>query len=213
MDVTWLGHGCVRLKGREASVLMDPCPKSTGYAIGKQQAGIVTISHDHPEHAYTDALATPARELRAPGEYEVGGVSVTGIRLYHDSQKGAERGRNTAFVVEIDDVRVCHLGDIGHAPNQEQAANLTDIDVLVIPVGGNSTIDAAAAAAIVSQLEPKLVVPVHYATDVSTATLDPLEPFIKQMGAGAEPQPQPKLSVTRGSLPESTQVVVLDYRK
>lgn len=212
MEITWLGHACFRLKGKDSAVVMDPCPRSTGYTMGRQQADIVTISHPHPDHSFTDTISGNARRIDAPGEYEIGGVLITGIRTWHDDKRGAERGRNTAFLVEVDEVRICHLGDLGHVPTQEQIEALSDIDVLLVPVGGHTTIDAATAAEIVSQLEPRLVVPMHYATEAATAALDPLDTFIKQMGA-TDPQPQPKLAVTRGALPTATQVVVLEYRK
>ena len=212
MEITWLGHACFRLKGRDSLVLMDPCPKSTGYSIGRQQANIVTVSHDHPDHSYTQAVAGSPRLIDAPGEYEIGGVLITGVRTYHDSKRGAQLGRNTAFVVEVDEVRVCHLGDLGHVPTQEQSEALSDIDVLLVPVGGHTTIDAETASEIITQLEPKLVVPMHYATEVATTKLDPLDTFVKQMGVSA-PQPQPRLTLTRSSLPAQTQVVVLEYRR
>lgn len=211
MEITWLGHGCIRLKGRDSVVLMDPCPKSTGYSLGRQTADIVTVSHDHPDHNYVESLTGTPRRLDAPGEYEIGGVMVTGVRTFHDDQRGKERGGNTAFVVEVDEVRICHLGDIGHVPTQEQSEQLSDIDVLLVPVGGHGTINAATASEVISQIEPKLVVPVHYATESSTAELDPLDSFIKQMGITA-PAAQAKLTVTRSSLPAETQVVVLEPR-
>jgi L-ascorbate metabolism protein UlaG (beta-lactamase superfamily) len=211
MEITWLGHGCFRLKGKDSVVLMDPCPKSTGYNIGRQQANIVTVSHSHPDHSNLEVVAA-GRALDAPGEYEIGGVLITGVRTWHDDKRGAERGPNTAFVVELDEVRVCHLGDLGHVPTQEQTEALSEIDVLLVPVGGHSTIDAATASEIISQLEPRVVVPMHYATEATTAKLDPLDSFIKQMGVSA-PSPQPKLAVTKSSLPSDTQVVVLEARR
>lgn len=212
MEITWLGHACFRLRTRDMTVLMDPCPRSTGYNIGRQQAQIVTISHRHPEHSYLEAVTGTPRVLDAPGEYEIGGVMLTGVRTYHDDQHGALRGPNTTFIVEMDEVRVCHLGDLGHLPTQEQMEALTDIDVLLVPVGGYTTIDGATAAELISELEPKLVVPMHYATEAATAKLDPLEKFIKQLGISA-PTPQSKLSVSRSGLPAETEIVVLDYRR
>ncbi len=213
MEITWLGHACFRLKGKDSAVVMDPCPRSTGYKIGRQQAQVVTISHHHETHSYLDAVSGAPKVLDAPGEYEIGGVLLTGVRTYHDAKRGGERGANTAFVVEMDEVRVCHLGDIGHVPTEEQVERLSDIDVLLIPVGGDSTIDAATAAEIVSQLEPKVVVPMHYATDATGLTaLAPVDVFVKQMGISA-PAAQPKLNLTRSNLPFQTQVMLLEYRK
>jgi L-ascorbate metabolism protein UlaG (beta-lactamase superfamily) len=210
MEITWLGHGCFRLKGRDSTVLMDPCPRSTGYNIGRQQATILTVSHDHPDHNHLDAV-TAQRTLTGPGEYEISGVMVTGVRTWHDDKRGAQRGANTVFIVELDEVRVCHLGDLGHVPTQEQTEALSDIDVLLVPVGGHSTIDAATASEVVSLLEPRLVVPMHYAAEGATAKLDPLDTFIKQMGV--TPTPQPKLTVTKTTLPADSQVFVLEARR
>lgn len=214
MDVTWLGHDCVRLRGRERTVLMDPCAKSTGYSIGKQTADIVTVSRRDPEHAFLEALSSSPRVLDAPGEYEIGGVLLNGVQTagHGKSKDGAAHAKNVAFVVELDDVRVCHLGDLDHVPSQELLEELSDIDLLLLPVGGHGALDAAAAAELISQLQPRLVAPLRYKTDLSAQELDPLEPFIKQLGRGAQ-DAQAKLSITRSNLPEDTQVVVLDYRK
>src|SRR5207244_7918721 len=106
----------------------------------------------------------------------------TGVRTYHDAKKGAERGKNTAFVIEIDELRVCHLGDLGHVPTADQVEELSGAEVLLVPVGGRTTIDAAAAAEVVSLLEPRIVVPMHFGTEHTGDRLDPLDPFLKQMG-------------------------------
>jgi L-ascorbate metabolism protein UlaG (beta-lactamase superfamily) len=212
MELFWLGHGCFRLRSRDATIIADPCPRSTGYSIGKQSADIVTISHNHDSHNYLDAVTGEPKVITGPGEYEVSGVLLTGVRTYHDAQKGARKGKNTAFLIETEDVRICHLGDIGHILTPEQAEALSSTDVLLLPVGGGATIDAVAAAEVVSLLEPKVVVPMHYQTDVSTENLDPLDRFLKEMSLG-EVTPQPKLAVTKSGLPSDTQVVVLDYRK
>jgi L-ascorbate metabolism protein UlaG (beta-lactamase superfamily) len=139
-------------------------------------------------------------------------VLITGVGTFHDAQKGRNRGRNTAFLIESEDIRVCHLGDIGHILVPEQVEALTGTDILLLPVGGGTTIDAVAAAEVVSLLEPKIVIPMHYRTEVSTAPLDPLSRFLKEMGL-TEVTPQPRLSVSKSALPGETQVVVLDYRK
>jgi L-ascorbate metabolism protein UlaG (beta-lactamase superfamily) len=214
VDVTWLGHACIRLRGKDGVILMDPCSKSTGYSIGKQSADIVTASRADPEHAFTEAVTPPFRLLDAPGEYEISGVLLNGVNT---TNKGKDRkadgvGRNVAFVVEIDDLRVCHLGDLDHTPGQDLIEQLSDIDILLTPVGGHGALDAAAAAEVISLLQPRLVIPIRYQTDASTMPLDPLDPFIKQLGREA-PDPQARLSITRSNLPEETQLVVLDYRK
>ena len=214
MDVTWLGHACFRLRGKDGVVLMDPCARSTGYTIGKQAADIVTTSRRDPEHAFTEAVTGSYRLLDAPGEYEIAGVLLNGVQTAPagKARNGAAPERNVAFVVEIDDLRICHLGDLDHTPSQDMIEELSDIDLLFTPVGGHGALDAAGAAEVISLLQPRLVVPMRYRTDASTIALDPLEPFIKQLGRTV-PDPQARLSVSRSNLPDDTQVAVLDYRK
>lgn len=212
MELTWLGHSCFRIRGRDATVITDPCPKDTGYNIARQTANIVTVSHDHPAHSNVAAVAGSPRIIDGPGEYEVGGVLIAGVRTYHDAAGGAERGKNTAYLIEIDGVRICHLGDIGHVPTQDQIEELSGADILLLPVGGHTTIDGAAAARTVSLLEPRVVVPMHYATPaLKGPSLDGLERFLKEMGVKAAPS-EPKISVNRGGLSGETRTVVLDYR-
>lgn len=213
MDVTWLGHACIRLRGKEGVVLMDPCGKSTGYSIGKQTADIVTASRADPEHAFVETLSSPFRLLDAPGEYEIGGVLLNGVQTAPPGKARQDPAttRNVAFVVEMDDLRVCHLGNLDHTPTQDLIEEMSDIDVLFAPVGGHGALDAAGAAEVISLLQPRLVVPIRYRTDAAAIDLDPLDPFVKQLGLTAS-EPQSKLSVTRSSLPDDTQIAVLDYR-
>lgn len=212
MDITWLGHSCFRIRGREAAVVTDPCPPASGYSIGKPTADIVTISHDHENHSYTKAVPGDPVLLTRPGEYEIKGAFVTGIRTYHDDKQGAAHGPNVTFVIEMEDVRVCHLGDIGHTPTAEQVEEMSGVGVLLIPVGGNTTIDEATAAEVVSIIEPAIVIPMHYGTAASKDKLASPDRFLKEMGA-KDLEPQPKISVSRSSLPSETKVVLLDYRR
>ena len=212
MEITWLGHSCFRLRGREAAVVTDPCPPSTGYSIGRLNADIVTVSHAHEHHAYLRAIAGTPVVLEGPGEYEVHGAFVTGIATYHDDKKGAVRGRNIAFVIEMEEVRVCHLGDLGHTPTADQVEELSGVDVLLVPVGGDSTLDGPAAAEVVNLLEPRLVIPMHYRTETTKDGLEPPDRFLKEMEAKAA-EPLAKLTVTRANLPHEAQVVLLDYKR
>lgn len=213
MEISWLGHSCFRLRGREAAVVVDPCAKSTGYSIGKPTANIVTVSHDHSGHNNVAAVAGSPRVVEGPGEFEIAGVLITGIRTYHDQDEGATLGKNIAYVLELEGLRICHLGDLGHVPSPEQVEAMSGVDILLTPVGGGSTIGATAAAETVSLLEPKLVIPMHYQTPASKAELDPLDRFLKEIGApSALEERQPKLSVTPSTLPQETKVQVLDYK-
>jgi len=137
-------------------------------------------------------------------------VSVIGLQTYHDKEKGAKRGRNTVYLIEIDDVRVCHLGDLGHPLDDADAEIVSSVDVLLVPVGGHNAINAVEAAEVVRQLEPRYVVPMHYAIPGVKLQLDGVERFLKEM-AVTTAEPQPKLSVQATSAGEwETKVVVLE---
>jgi L-ascorbate metabolism protein UlaG (beta-lactamase superfamily) len=212
MEITWLGHSCFRLRGRQTTIVMDPCPPSIGYQIGRPSAHIVTVSHQHEDHNYTQGVTGGPRVLDAPGEYDIGGAYLTAIPTYHDGRKGAARGPNLVFLVEMEGLTLCHLGDLGHLPTPEQVELLSGVDVLFVPVGGHTTLDGAQAAEVVSLLEPKVVIPMHYRTRACRLSLDSLDRFLKEMDVEAA-EPQKRLSLTAGSLPESTEVVVLDYER
>jgi L-ascorbate metabolism protein UlaG (beta-lactamase superfamily) len=212
VEITWLGQSCFRIRGREATIVTDPCPPSSGYTIGKPTADIVTVSHGHENHAYVKGVAGNPAVLERPGEYEIHGAFMTGVGTYHDARKGAVHGPNVSFVIEMEEVRVCHLGDLGHTPTPEQVEEMSGVGVLLIPVGGHTTIDAATAAEVVNIIEPAIVVPMHYRTADVQSELATLERFLKEMGA-KDLEPQPKLTVSRRSLPHETQVVLLDHRR
>jgi L-ascorbate metabolism protein UlaG (beta-lactamase superfamily) len=209
LDITWLGHSCFRIKGKDAIVITDPFDSGVGFSLAKQKADIVTLSHSHPGHSFVDAVDNYSRAIKGPGEYELKGVFITGIPSFHDASNGAERGKNTVYLLEIDGVILCHLGDIGHKPSSEMEEELGEIGVLFIPVGGVSTIDGSVAVDIVKALAPKIVVPMHYKTPLLKKELDPLDIFLKKLGA-KEVISQPRLSVNKATLPPSTQVVVLN---
>ena len=208
MDVTWLGHGCFRLRGRGAAVVTDPYPPSIGLRLSRLDADLVTVSHEHENHNYTQVVRE-AYEIRGPGEYEVAGVAVIGVPSYHDAEKGARHGRNTIYLIEIDDVRVCHLGDLGNALDDAEAEEISAPDVLLVPIGGRTVINAAQAAQVVRQLEPRFVVPMHYAIPGLKLELDTLDRFLKEMAVTAA-EPQPKLSVQASSGEFETKVIVLE---
>jgi len=212
MEIVWLGHSCFRIRGKEATIVTDPFDKTLGYPLRKPTASIVTVSHNHPQHSFVDGVAGDPRVVTRPGEYDIANVFINGIATYHDNEKGAVRGKNTVFFMEIDEVKVCHLGDIGHVPTAEQIEQMSGVDILMVPVGGLSTINAAAAAETIGLLEPKLVIPMHYKTEVVKMELEPLEHFIKVMGL-KEVVSQPKLNVTKSNLPLEIKVLVLDYRR
>ncbi len=209
MEIFWLGHSCFRLRGRDATVVTDPCPPSTGYRIGKLTADVVTISQNVPERSYLQGFSGEPKVLNGPGEYEVSGVLITGVRTDHERKEGP---RNTAYVLDIDDLRVCHLGAMSRVPTGDDVEVLSGVDVLLIPVGGGQTLGAAAAAEAVSLLEPRIIIPMHYKTEVSTGDLEQVDRFLREVSAQAK-TPEPRLNVTRSSVPQDPTVVLLEYRR
>jgi len=210
MDISWLGHACFRIRGSQAVIITDPYPPDLGYSLGKPTARIVTVSHQHPSHSYVQGVGGEPRLVNEPGEYEISGVLIIGIATFHDASRGRNRGKNTAYLMEVDGVSVCHLGDLGHVLTAEQIEEIDDVDVLLLPVGGVATINAPMAAEVIRQLEPKVVVPMHYKTPALSRELEPVAEFLKEMGI-EQINSQPKLSLTKSSLPASTQVFLLDY--
>jgi len=210
MDITWLGHSCFRLKGSHATVITDPYSPGLGYSLGKPTARIVTVSHEHPGHSYIEGVGGQPKVVSRPGEYEISDVLIIGIATFHDGEGGKKRGKNTVFLMEIDEIAVCHLGDLGHVLTSEQIEDIGNVDVLMLPVGGVSTINAPMAAEVVRQLEPKIVIPMHYKTPVLKRELETVDRFLKEIGA-KQVASQPKLSVNKSNLPPTSQVFLLDY--
>lgn len=210
MEITWLGHSCFRIKGSQATIITDPYPPDLGYLLGKQTPRIVTVSHQHPSHSYVQGIGDEPRLVTGPGEYEISGVLIIGIPTFHDADGGRIRGKNTVYLMEVDGIAICHLGDLGHALTEEQVEEIDDVDVLLLPVGGVSTIDAPVATEVIRRLEPKVVIPMHYKTLELKRELEPVDKFLKEMGI-EQIDSQPKLSLTQSSLPTSMQVYLLNY--
>lgn len=209
VDVTWLGQSCFRLRGRGAAVVTDPYPPTLGPRL-RLEGNVVTVSHEHDNHSHVQSVKD-AHVIEGPGEYEIAGVTVLGLPTYHDDQNGAQHGRNTIYVIELDDVRVCHLGDLGHTLDDRMLETIGNVDVLLVPVGGGRTLDGARAAEVVRQVEPRYVVPMHFGHPSLRTELAPVERFLKEMSV-PEAEPQTKLTVQASSAEAETKVVVLDPR-
>ena len=216
MEITWYGHSCFRLIERSmATVVVDPFDsKVIGYSPLKLKAEIVTVSHDAPGHNYSDAVKGTSHVITGPGEFEIGGVFITGIQTdgAGSGRKAKDKVRNTLFVFDYDGLTVAHLGDLNQVPTQTEVEALGTVNVALVPVGGGGALNAAKAAEVVSLLEPNIVVPMHYATLDTKLQLDSLNKFLKEMGL-SKPESQPSLKVTRSGLPEETHVAVLDYQR
>lgn len=209
MEITFIGHSCFKIKGKEVTLVTDPCDRSTGYSLGELTAGIVTLSHNHPGHNNRAGVGGSPKIISRPGEYEIGGVFVTGIGTFHDADQGVSRGKNIAYLIKMDDIRLCHLGDLGHLLTPSQIEDLGSIDILFIPVGGVSTINGKAAAEMVKLLGPKVIIPMHYRTE-AVSRLEPADSFLKEIGL-SDATSQPKLSIVRSNLPLESRVILLDY--
>ncbi|MDD4860286.1 MAG: MBL fold metallo-hydrolase [Dehalococcoidales bacterium] len=211
VEITWLGHSCFRIKSNMATIVTDPFPPELGYSLGKTAASIVTVSHSHPSHSYTGGVGGEFKVLKGPGEYEIAGVLIIGVATHHDADKGSQRGKNTVYVMDVDGVSVCHLGDLGHVLTSSQVEEIGNVDVLLLPVGGVSTIVPKQASEVIRQLEPKAVIPMHYKTPAIQRELEPVEHFLKEMGQ-EHIETKPKINISRSNLPLSTQVFLLDYK-
>lgn len=206
VEITWLGRTSFRLRGREGTVIMDPAPASSGYKIGKVKASVVTLSQrDDPEFGDPTLVGGNSRVLDAPGEYEVGGVLVTGVEL-----SASEEGRKMAFICELEGVRVCHLGAMAATENPTLATGLEDIDVLLMPVGNGPSLTGRQAVDLMTKVDPSIVIPMFYKTEQERMDLDPIDRFLSE--TGTKPEPQTKFSITKASLPDALTVVVLQPR-
>jgi len=217
MEITWYGHSCFRLTERNmATVVTDPFDnKSIGYDALKLKSDIVTVSHDASGHNYTDVVKGTSHVIDGAGEFEIGGVFITGVQT--DGGAGKKKGkegsiRNTVYVFDYDGITVAHLGDLNQTPTQSEIESLGTINVALVPVGGGGGLNAAKAAEVISLIEPNIVIPMHYSTPDAKVSLESLSKFIKEMGL-SKPETQASLKVTRSGLPDETHVVVLEYQK
>lgn len=206
MEITWYGLSCFRLAERgAATVVTDPYDfRETGYSPLKLTADIVTTSHNAPGHSYLEAVHGKPYLISGPGEYEVGGVFITGIQTGGHKSHGVPL--NTLYVFDYNSLVVAHLGNVNRVPTQSEIEAMGPVHVALIPVGGS--LSAARAAEVVSLLEPSLVIPMLYATPECTLPLEPLNKFMKEIGV-SEPEPQPSIKITNANLPDETQVIIL----
>ena len=213
MEITWHGHSCFRINERSmAAVVTDPYdPEVVGYDPGKLRAEVVTVSCNKPAHNYVKGIRGKAFEITGPGEYEIGGVFITGVVINGKSnRKATDDERNTIYVIDYNGLKVVHLGELNSVPSQTEVEGLGEVNVALVPIGGKTSLNAAKAAEVISLLEPSIVIPMHYGTKQSLMKLDPLSKFLKEMGLTAvETEESIKLSSTN-VLPEETRVMILE---
>lgn len=214
MDITYIGHSSFRIKGKTATIITDPFdPSMVGLKFPVTDADIVTISHNHEDHNKIDLVKNTSMVINGPGEYEVKEVSVIGISSYHDDKKGEERGKNTIYVYEIDDVTIAHLGDLGHSLSADVLEEIGSIDILMIPVGGKYTIDAAEAVKVVQSIEPSIIIPMHYRMEGMADMFGELAPVTEFLtNAGLPSETLDKFSIKKGEFSEEQKIIVLEKK-
>lgn len=214
MEITHLGHSSFKIRGKQVVLVTDPFdPDMVGIKFPKLQADVVTVSHKHRDHSFKSAVEGTPLIIAGPGEYEVKGAKIIGVSTFHDSQNGEVRGKNTVYRLEIDGVSLVHCGDLGHKFDDGQLETLDGANILLVPVGGFYTIDASVASEVVSQIDPDIIIPMHYndsrLKQENFGKLTGVDVFLKQMGKEGI-TPQQKLTITKDRLPNEPLVVVLE---
>jgi len=210
MIITWYGQACVRLQSKDTAVVFDPYHSSIGIKLPKLSADVVCVTHDHDDHNNVAAVSGNPFVVSTPGEYEVKGIFIYGFASFHDEVEGKERGTNTIYSVEYENIQITHLGDLGTTKlTDEQLERFEGTDILFIPVGGVYTIDAKQAVDVISQIEPRIIIPIHYKIPKLKYKLDPVDVFMRAQGV-KNGEPQESLKILKKDLPqEKTEIVIL----
>ncbi len=211
MTITWLGHSCFKIEekinGENVSLITDPFSKEIGLKAPNVEADIVSVSHDHDDHNNVSSLRGNPFIIDCAGEFDVKGIIVEGIRSFHDDKDGSERGDNIIFRFDIEGISLAHLGDLGDALDNKQLEKLGGVDVLFIPVGGKYTLDAKKAVEVISQIEPRIVIPMHYKTEDLKIDIDGVDKFVKELGI--EPNYEEKFKISKKDLPSEDMNLVI----
>jgi L-ascorbate metabolism protein UlaG (beta-lactamase superfamily) len=217
MDITFLGHSSFKIKTKTATVITDPFdPQMVGLKYSGVEGEIVTVSHAHKDHNAVEKVSGVKKVLEGPGEYEIMGVSVIGYPSFHDDKSGAERGKNTIYVIEAEGLRLAHLGDLGHTLSDDLVNEIGSIDVLMIPVGGKFTIGPKEAVEIVGKIDPYFIIPMHYSEPglnaQTFAGLESVNTFLKEIGMSVENLP--KFSLKKEDILEDqgSKVIILEKK-
>ncbi len=219
MQIIWHGHAFFQIitnRGKEEklNIAIDPFSKEVGLRIPSLQANILLVSHDHYDHNNAKAIKGNPFLIQGPGEYEIKGVFIQGVAAFHDKVQGKERGGTTIYAIEVEGIKLCHLGDFGQKElTSDQVEKIGDCDILMIPVGGVYTISGQEASKVISQIEPRIVIPMHYQLPKLKlkSKLESLDKFLKVMGQKGV-VPQPKLTLKKKDLPEDgMKIVVLNH--
>ena len=202
MNIVWYGNSCFKIQSKDLVLITDPFDKSVGLKPPFCRADIVTVSHQHCDHNNVATLKDDPFVISGPGEYEIKEVAIRGISSFHDNQEGAERGTNAIFVIEMEGIRICHLGDLGQDNLiNGQLEKIGAVDILMIPVGGVFTIDWKKADSVINQIEPRIIIPMHYKIPGLNLKIDTLDKFAHERGVSKK-EAVSKLSVKKKDLPQ-----------
>jgi len=220
MEITYLGHSCFKLKNKDGmTIVMDPFKsEDVGLPFAKEVADIITISHGHDDHNAVENVTGPVTRqstfvIDKEGEYEIGGVEITASKMYHDKVEGAERGKNLIVQVRVDGVNILHLGDLGHKLSEGQIEKLGSVDVLMANVGGVTSLDTDEMMELIKDVQPAYVIPMHYRVDgmkEQWSTKHTLQEFLDKNKFLVAGEPVHKIKVDEGSLPDDTQVLIMN---
>lgn len=210
MELTWYGLSCFRIKERSmASIVTDPYGSGLGLPKRKLQADVVTISHEADGHSNLSAIQGKPHVISSPGEYEIGGVFITGVAMGDRDESGR---RNVFYLFDYDGINVAHLGDLNEVPSQSEVEDMAAVDVALVPVGGGRALTGAQAAEVISLIEPSLVIPMHFKAGKEKVELGEVEPFLSEMGISSY-EPEESVKVSKTGLSDETQVIVLKPAK
>ncbi|MFH2069294.1 MAG: MBL fold metallo-hydrolase [Candidatus Omnitrophota bacterium] len=211
MTIHWLGHACFLITSEAGvKVLIDPFDASVGYKVPAVEVDVVLTTHDHSDHNAINVVKGQPQIIRGSGQHQAKGIDFTGVSSFHDTTAGSMRGRNTIFVFELDGIRICHLGDLGHILEHKQVGHIGPVDVLLIPVGGVFTINASDADKVIEHLRPRIVIPMHYKTPAISLPIEPVDRFLANKPTVWKPESS-ELTITSEQLPTETTVVILKY--
>lgn len=212
MIITYYGLSCFKIQSGDTVLAIDPFAKESGLTPPRFQTDVALVTHPHQNHDNIDSLASKEKgnvfKITGPGEYEIHGIHIHGVSSYHDADKGAKRGKNTIYIITWEDMRIVHLGDYGEDKLRDDVHEAIGTpDILFVPVGGNDTIDAEIAAKLVNQIEPRIVVPMHYKITGLKNKIDGVEAFMKEMGEKSAPEE--RLTIKKSAVPTDTQKIVV----
>lgn len=210
MKITWLGHAAFLLETEGIKIVTDPYDNSIGYGPITTPVDIAVVSHDHFDHNDVKRLKGNPETVQGSGTFNVKGITFTGIDTYHDDEQGTQRGDNVVFIIEAEGLRLCHAGDLGHTLSADQIQAIGRVDILLLPVGGTYTVDAAEATRVMDALNPRLVIPMHFKTKVLDFPITGVDPFLEEK-RNVRHQGSSQVEVTKDTLPKEREIVVLEH--